>query len=228
MNKNFITAVLFTFMVAKNPVNLTEAKSLNELEKKITLTQETENKIATSVINNINNELLTKQQIADIKLANYKKQVELEAALSKEAEIKRIAELNKEKILALRSAGLSSTYVHKYTEAEQTYGVPWQIVAAVHYVETGQRGDTVVSSYAGAQGPMQFMPSTYKAYAQDGDNDGKSNIYDVDDAIYTAAKYMASNGAANNNVRNALYRYNHDYSYVNYVLSIAYSIGYIG
>jgi membrane-bound lytic murein transglycosylase B len=226
MNRNLITAILFTFMVVKNPVNITEAKNLNNNTNSVQITQETEAKIASSVISTVNTDLLTKEKIADTKLAEYKKQVEIEIAEKKAIEEKRVAELNKNRIAALATAGLSSAYVAKYVEAENIYGVPWQITAAVHYVETGQRGDTLISSYAGAQGPMQFMPSTFQAYAQDGDSNGTSDISDVDDAIYTAAKYMASNGASSGKVENALFRYNHDYSYVQHVLSIAKSIGY--
>ena len=72
---------------------------------------------------------------------------------------------------------------------------------------------------------MQFMPSTFNAMAVDGDGDGVARIGDVDDAIMTAAHYMASNGAASGQITNALYRYNHDYGYVYHVLGIAQSLG---
>lgn len=113
-----------------------------------------------------------------------------------------------------------------YREAEKKYGVPWQILAAVHFVETHQSGDTAVSSYAGAQGPMQFMPGTFNAYKQDGDGDGKMLIYDVHDAIFAAANNLARNGAADGRIRKALYNYNHSYAYVEKVLAYARGLGF--
>ncbi|MCA9376075.1 MAG: lytic transglycosylase domain-containing protein [Candidatus Doudnabacteria bacterium] len=113
-----------------------------------------------------------------------------------------------------------------YLEAEERYGVPWEILSAVHQTETNRSGDTAVTSYAGAQGPMQFIPSTWRAYGADGDGDGVANIHDVDDAIHGAANYLAANGGASGNVRNALFRYNHSTAYVNLVLSRAYAVGY--
>lgn len=115
-----------------------------------------------------------------------------------------------------------------YNAAGSKFGVSPALLAAVHYVESGQRGDTTVSSYAGAQGPMQFIPSTFRAYAVDGDGDGVANIYDAHDAVFTAAKYLAANGAASGNVTNALFRYNHSMAYVNKVLGIARGFGYTG
>lgn len=116
-----------------------------------------------------------------------------------------------------------------YAAAGKKFHVDPAILAAVHKVESGGRGNTTVASYAGAQGPMQFMPATFRAYAVDGDGDGVANIYDVDDAIFTAAHYLASNGADHRgSVDNALYRYNHSYAYVNHVLAIARGYGYVG
>lgn len=115
-----------------------------------------------------------------------------------------------------------------YAEAGARFGVNPAILAAVHMIETGGRGDTPIASYAGAQGPMQFIPSTFRAYATDGDGDGVANIYDVHDAVHTAAKYLAANGAASGNVTNALFRYNHSMAYVNKVISMARGYGYNG
>ena len=123
---------------------------------------------------------------------------------------------------AIKSGGFESIYL----EAGNKFGVPWQVIAAVHYVETGQSGDTQAVSSAGALGPMQFMQPTFNAYQQDGDNDGVKNVSDVHDAIFTAAKQLAANGASQGNVRQALYNYNHSNAYVEKVLSYAAGMGY--
>jgi membrane-bound lytic murein transglycosylase B len=120
------------------------------------------------------------------------------------------------------------TFQDIYIAAQKKYGVPWQILAAVHYVETGQSGNTDRGSSAGAVGPMQFLPSTFAAYAQDGNGDGVTSIYDVHDAIFSAAKLLAANGADSGNVGAALYRYNHSLVYVYRVLGIAKGFGYNG
>lgn len=51
------------------------------------------------------------------------------------------------------------------------------------------------SSWAGAMGHFQFMPSTFASYAIDADNDGHINIWsDFDDAIASAANYLSEIG----------------------------------
>lgn len=115
-------------------------------------------------------------------------------------------------------------YIDLYKSAASTYGIPWQTLAAVHYVESGASGSTNVTSYAGAQGPMQFMPGTWRAYGVDGNGDGIADAHNVNDAIYGAAHYLAAGGAADGNVNAALFNYNHAQWYVNKVNNVAASI----
>ena len=65
------------------------------------------------------------------------------------------------------------------------------------------------TSVAGAQGPMQFIPTTWARW-------GRGDIDDPADAIMAAARYLASNGFARgpHGVANALYRYNNHPAYV--------------
>ena len=49
-------------------------------------------------------------------------------------------------------------------------------------------------SWAGAMGQLQFMPTTFLRYAQDGDGDGRKDIWgSAADALESAANYMAAN-----------------------------------
>jgi membrane-bound lytic murein transglycosylase B len=49
----------------------------------------------------------------------------------------------------------------------------------------------VQGSYAGAMGPPQFMPHSYREFAVDGDNDGKINLWnDWDDVLASIANYL--------------------------------------
>ncbi len=225
MDRKTITAMLLAFMVVKTPVTLAEAQAYAEPQI-IEANAVSEAHITENIKNTITKDnSLTTEEKAAAQMAEYHKRIAEEAARIKAEEEARLARENASRTSALEKAGLSSAFVNQYTQASAAYNVPWEVIAAVHYVETGQRGSTIVTSYAGAQGPMQFMPSTFTAYAVDGDGNGVTDINNVDDAIMTAAAYMAANGADRGDLVNALYRYNHDMGYVNHVLSIAHSIG---
>lgn len=112
--------------------------------------------------------------------------------------------------------------------AAAAYGVPWEIVEAVWQVESGKSWDTTVKSYAGAQGPAQFMPGTWRKYGVDADGDGHVNIHDAEDAVYASAHYLAASGANRGEIYRAIFAYNHADWYVQKVLGVARSIGYQG
>lgn len=103
-----------------------------------------------------------------------------------------------------------------YAEAQRRFGVSWRVLAAVNYVESAFNKLRNASS-AGAQGPMQFLPSTWRAYGLGG------NIRDPHDAILGAANYLHTNGAPRN-YRRALFRYNPSTLYVDAVLRYARAI----
>lgn len=55
--------------------------------------------------------------------------------------------------------------------------------------------DKIESSWAGALGNFQFMPSTFNNYAVDANNDGKIDIWNnFDDAITSAGNYLSQIG----------------------------------
>ena len=98
-----------------------------------------------------------------------------------------------------------------YRRAEQRFGVSWKVLAAVNFVESAF-GRVRNNSTAGAQGPMQFIPSTWDAYGMGGD------VQDPRDAIIGAANYLHASGAPGNYSR-ALFAYNPSSAYVDAVLS---------
>jgi soluble lytic murein transglycosylase-like protein len=100
-----------------------------------------------------------------------------------------------------------------YRAAQRRFGVHWQVLAAVNFIES-KFGRVTSASSAGAQGPMQFIPSTWKAYGLGG------NIRDPHDAIMGAANYLSASGAPGDDAR-ALYAYNPSDAYVKAVLTYA-------
>ena len=103
--------------------------------------------------------------------------------------------------------------VAAYKAAEAEIGVPWQYLAAIHLVET-RMGRIRGTSTAGAQGPMQFLPSTWTQYGAGGD------INDNGDAILAAARLLKRNGAPEN-MANALFNYNRSQRYVKAITNYA-------
>jgi hypothetical protein len=110
-----------------------------------------------------------------------------------------------------------------YQAAGAAYGIPWQILAAINEVETDYGRDLSVSS-AGAEGWMQFMPSTWAQYGVDVNRDGFQDPYNPADAIFAAARYLKQSGGATD-IRAAVFSYNHSQAYVNSVMLRARLLG---
>jgi membrane-bound lytic murein transglycosylase B len=96
--------------------------------------------------------------------------------------------------------------VGHYDKAKRRIGVDQHYLAAIHFVET-KFGKVKSNSVAGAQGPMQFIPSTWQIYGRGG------NIRDPHDAILAAARLLRANGAPGRYGR-ALFAYNPSRLYV--------------
>lgn len=93
-----------------------------------------------------------------------------------------------------------------YHDAEAATGVGWNYLAAINLIET-RLGSIVGLSTAGADGPMQFLPSTFAAYGDGGD------IRSPRDSILAAGRYLAANGFGAD-PDHSIYRYNHSDQYV--------------
>lgn len=67
-----------------------------------------------------------------------------------------------------------------------------QLIEALRIVEAGHvSASDMNGSWAGAMGHMQFMPSTFRGYAVDGDGDGRIDLWgSLPDAMHSAGNYL--------------------------------------
>ena len=110
-----------------------------------------------------------------------------------------------------------------YQAAGTEYGVRWEVLAAINEIETDYGRNLNVSS-AGARGWMQFMPSSWDKYGVDANHDGFADPNNPVDAIFSAARYLKAAGA-DQDLRAAVFAYNHADWYVDSVLLRAQVIG---
>ncbi|KSU62801.1 hypothetical protein AS034_11915 [[Bacillus] enclensis] len=156
-----------------------------------------------------------------------------------------------DKLSLLGKEEVPSEYLPIYKAAEKEYGVPWNLLAAHHRVETKFSTMNSLVSPVGAEGHMQFMPCTfvgwshpscsglgkgdipekqktdpaiiekYGGYGVDANGDGVADPFQIEDAVFSAANYLARNGAADGEIEQAVFAYNHSDEYVDDVLYYA-------
>jgi hypothetical protein len=103
-----------------------------------------------------------------------------------------------------------------YQAAGVQYGIRWEVLAAINEIETDYGRNLNVSS-AGAVGWMQFIPSSWRTYGVDANQDGLKDPYNPVDAIFAAGRYLRAAGG-DRNLRRAIFSYNHADWYVDSVL----------
>lgn len=106
-----------------------------------------------------------------------------------------------------------------WVQAGGAYGIPWQVLAAINQIES-DFGRNMGPSSAGAVGWMQFMPDTWLRWGTDADGNGIADPWNPEDAIYSAARYLAAAGGRAD-VPRAIFAYNHAQWYVDDVLELA-------
>ena len=87
---------------------------------------------------------------------------------------------------------------------------------------TAHTGD---SRWDHAVGPMQFLTSTFSAWAVDGSGDGVADPHNAFDAIATAGRYLCNGSSRLDSLEAALRRYNNSAAYVAEVQSKALAYG---
>jgi len=124
---------------------------------------------------------------------------------------------------------LPSGWAEMETAAAATCpGLSWSVLAAIGTVESGSGrstapGVTSGANSAGAEGPMQFEPSTFAAYATVGPGGrAPASPYDPIDAVFTAAAMLCADGAGTPaGLRGAVFAYDHSDAYVDTVLTLS-------
>lgn len=132
-------------------------------------------------------------------------------------------------------------YLTLYQKAGQQYGIPWNVLAGIGKVESDHGrlkapGVTSGSNPWGAAGPMQFgiggaagntwggtprhPASQHVGMGVDGNGDGWDDVYDPNDAIPAAARYLKTLGAPGD-MHKAIWGYNHSEPYIQHVLALA-------
>jgi membrane-bound lytic murein transglycosylase B len=101
-----------------------------------------------------------------------------------------------------------------------------QLKAFLQYTEReGIDPLSIYGSYAGALGIAQFLPTSILAYAKDGNNDGRIDLFDHSDAIASVANYLKTfgwkPGISREKAEKAVFAYNRSSYYVNTILAIA-------
>jgi hypothetical protein len=123
------------------------------------------------------------------------------------------------------TTGRPASYMQLFQESAAKYcpGLSWTVLAAIGQIESGD-GTNEGPSSAGALGPMQFEPSTWKMWGITAFGEtGAPSIMDPFDAVPSAARMLCADGAAGGGqqLRDAIFDYNHATWYVDEVLSLA-------
>jgi Transglycosylase SLT domain len=103
------------------------------------------------------------------------------------------------------------------------------VVAAIHYVESDWDRSPLPGVAAGtrnsmgAEGPGQFLVSSWASYGVDADGDGVADPYSIPDSVFATARLLHADGAPAD-WPDAIFDYNHAWWYVHEVLAKAASL----
>jgi membrane-bound lytic murein transglycosylase B len=84
-------------------------------------------------------------------------------------------------------------------------------------------------SVMGAIGWPQFLPSSLVRWGTDGNRDGRIDLFELEDAIFSVANYLRVHGwdeaASESEKEDVIYTYNHSRPYVGAILGVARELG---
>ncbi len=125
------------------------------------------------------------------------------------------------------SSGTTPTFNALYSRMQQWPEATWlaqakQLVALSTYcLRTQKDCFTIKGSYAGALGIVQFMPDSLLRYGIDGNKDGAIDLYNVADAIPSAANFLIGHGWASDQTKALAGYYGSSVGYPEIVLMYA-------
>src|SRR5216684_3922918 len=139
-----------------------------------------------------------------------------------------VVSLRSEQLLPVQRTvpgGKPASYLQLFQQSAALYcpGLSWTVLAAIGQIESGD-GSNMGPSSAGALGPMQFLPSTWRIWGTDGfGQTGSPDIMNPLDAVPSAARMLCADGAASGGaaLSAAIFGYNHATWYVSEVLAQA-------
>ena len=132
---------------------------------------------------------------------------------------------------AAAQKGIPANYLRIYRATGRKYKIPWSVLAGIGKVETNHGrlqapGVKSGQNFAGAAGPMQIGIGgdatdnwSRPEVGIDANQDGKKSVYDPEDAIPGAARYLKASGAKS--VHDMVLSYNPAEWYVGLVFSAA-------
>jgi len=123
------------------------------------------------------------------------------------------------------SGQLPGSYLDLFRQSAARYcpGMSWTILAAIGQIESAD-GANVGPSSAGALGPMQFLPATWRTWGIAGfGRTGPPDIMNPYDAVPSAARLLCADGAAGRGhaLYQAIFDYNQAGWYVREVVGLA-------
>jgi hypothetical protein len=153
---------------------------------------------------------------------------QVRAALGGQSQVVRLVSVSVSTKLPVDTSaptGRPASYMSLYQESAAQYcpGLSWTVLAAIGQIESDD-GTNDGPSTAGALGPMQFMPATWKIWGIDAFGEtGTPDIMNPFDAVPSAAKMLCADGAASGGqgLQQAIFDYNHADWYVDEVLTLA-------